>query len=67
MRPFTVLVIPTLLLAVDTQAGPAPIRGFSVEAAATQRNWEEAGREIDRIAERLTAAAELIRRAAAML
>ncbi len=40
MRSFTVLVIPTLLLAIDTQAGPAPIRGFSVEAAATQRSWE---------------------------
>lgn len=40
MRSFTVLVIPTLLLAVDTQAGPTPIRGFSADAAATQRSWE---------------------------
>ncbi len=40
MRPFAILCIPTLLLAVRTQAGPAPIRGFSTEAAAAQRGWE---------------------------
>ena len=40
MRRPTLWLAPILLLAVPTQEGPAPIRGFSPEAAKTQRSWE---------------------------
>ena len=36
----TLWLIPALLLAVPSQDGPAPIRGFSPEAATIQRGWE---------------------------
>ena len=47
MRPPALVLVPMLLLAPLPQ-DPGPIRGFSAEAAATQRSWEAKFKAIPR-------------------